>query len=137
MTRPSRRGGNAIEFALTFPVFVGLVLGIADYGYYFHLQAGLDNAVAGACREGAKVDPDNGSPVAVAEAELETRAGLFCDGACSTAVNDLRTGEFVVPDRTLECRISLEYEPLIGLVPHPELLTSVSYQRLEWQRSST
>ncbi len=137
MWKNLRRGGNAIEFALTLPVFVLVLMGLADYGYLFHLQAGLDNAVTAACREGAKVDPSFGDPQATAEAELDERAALFCEIGCSSTVNDLQTGPYVVPDRTLECRITRPYEPLIGFIPTPDILSSVSYQRLEWQRSSS
>ena len=40
MTRARRRrGANAIEFALTLPIFLALVLGTMDYGLIFMTQA--------------------------------------------------------------------------------------------------
>lgn len=133
--RKGRRGGNAIEFALTLPLYLAMVLGIADFGYLYHIQAGLDNAVASACREGAKIDPDLNDPVTVATAALNTRSAMFCAGQCSASVVDLNTGQWAPPDRTIQCSITRNYSPLIGFVPHPTTLSSVSFQRLEWQRN--
>ena len=139
--RPSpRRGANAIEFSLTLPAFLFLVMGIMDYGYLFSLQSGLDNAVSLACREGSKIDPGaGGDPRAIAQADLNMRAAYFCNGACSTlAVTDLNSGVWAIPNRTLKCEAVLPNPPSIaGFVPFPTTIRSVSYYRLEWQRSST
>lgn len=134
-TSNGRRGGNAIEFAMTLPFYLSLVLGLMDFGYLYHLQAGLDNSVATACREGAKIDPNDGSPTAVASAALASKSAIFCDGLCTPQVDDLSTGQWAVPDRTIKCSITRTYTPLIGFVPHPTTLSSVSFQRLEWQRN--
>jgi Flp pilus assembly pilin Flp len=134
-----RRGANAIEFALTLPVFVALVMGIIDYGYLFSLQSGLDAAVSLACREGSKIDPSMGNPIAVAQSELNARAAYFCNGLCSplTATN-LASGQWAIPNRTIECRAVMPNPPqLVGLVPYPTSIQSISYYRLEWQRPST
>lgn len=134
-----RRGANAIEFALTLPVFVALVMGIIDYGYLFSLQSGLDAAVSLACREGSKIDPSRANPIAVAQSELNTRSAYFCNGACSTlTATDLSTGQWAIPNRTIECRAVMPNPPqLVGLVPYPTSIQSISYYRLEWQRPST
>ncbi|MCB9686118.1 MAG: pilus assembly protein [Alphaproteobacteria bacterium] len=135
--RQQRRGANAIEFALTLPLYLLIVLGIMDFGYLYHIQAGLDNAAATSCREGAKIDPNDGDPVATASAFLTSRSALFCSGGCTMDVQDLNTGQWEPPDRTIKCGITRSYTPLIGLVPHPATLSSVSFQRLEWQRNPT
>src|SRR5688500_16118035 len=114
-TQRTRRGANAIEFALTFPVFLFIVLGLIDYGYLFAIQAGLDNAVALACREGAMTDPNVGSPKPVAEAVLASRSTMFCSGACTApTVTDMQTGAYVPPNRTLKCEIYRDMHPLSG-----------------------
>jgi Flp pilus assembly protein TadG len=135
LPRPSRRGANALEFALTLPIFLVLVFGLIDYGWLFSIQAGLDNAVSLACREGAMMDPRVGSPSAIASADLAARSAMFCNGACTLNVQDLRTGAYVPPNRTLLCSASLGFNPLIGLAPMPGTIDSVSYYRLEWQRN--
>ena len=35
MNRPSRRGAQAVEFALLSPVFVGLILSVCNWGLFF------------------------------------------------------------------------------------------------------
>jgi Flp pilus assembly protein TadG len=48
--RDSSRGGAAVEFALVLPIFLLLVMGALDYGYFFF----SDQVVAAAVREGAR-----------------------------------------------------------------------------------
>jgi Flp pilus assembly protein TadG len=139
--RGGRRAANAIEFALTFPLFLVIVLGLVDYGYLFAVQAGLDNAAALACREGAMTDPAVGSPSAVATAELTSRSAMFCAGACTQSVQDLQTGAYVPPNRTLRCEVTRNVDPITGFsgvgvlsAMYPNAIGSVSYYRLEWQR---
>ncbi len=136
--RGARRGANAIEFALTMPVFLALVLGIMDYGYLYSIQAGLDNAVSLACREGSKIDPGSGgNPQSVAQADLNARSAYFCNGACVAAVTNLSTGAWAIPNKTLRCAITRTgIQPLTGFVPYPTSLSSTSYYRLEWQRNA-
>lgn len=135
-----RRGANAIEFALTLPLFLFILFGLIEYGYLFAMQAGLDSAVALSCRTGAMVDPDNGSPVTDAEADFSKRGAIFCDGggACSYAASDLQEGAYAVPNRTLKCEGTRTMTELTGLLPdeiYPKTIRSVSYYRLEWQRN--
>ncbi|MBX2803398.1 MAG: pilus assembly protein [Myxococcales bacterium] len=130
--RRSRRGANAIEFGLTLPVFVGILLGLMDYGWLFANQAGIDNAASLACREGSMVDPVIGNPRTTATDEINTRAAPFCTSGpgCNVVVQDV----FAPPDRTLVCSITMNFSPLVGFVPVPGQITSTSYYRLEWQR---
>jgi hypothetical protein len=135
--RTSRRGGNAIEFALTLPLFLAVIVGLMDYGFLFAMQAGIDNAVSLACREGAMVDPGfqaNG-PKVTGEQQLDSRSALFCAGVNCTKSCD-ETGA-VAPNRTLKCQITRPITPLIGFLPasmYPTSIDSASFYRLEWQR---
>lgn len=135
--RKSRRGSNAIEFALTAPFFFYIVMGIVDYGYLFASQAGLDNAVSMGCREGAMMDGVTGpSPVAMAQTEITNRSAMFCPSGCSVQVFNRTTGAYASPNKTLECRITRNMSPLVGLVPYPATISSRSFYRLEWQRNN-
>lgn len=49
----SRRGSNAVEFALTMPLQVVLLAGIVDYGWFFHQQLVLHDAVRTGTRVGS------------------------------------------------------------------------------------
>lgn len=134
--RAERRGANAIEFAMTLPFFLMVVLGMMDYGYLFAMQSSLDNAVALSCREGAMIDWDDDSPITVAEDEFTARSTIVCAGApCDFDAEDLNGGDFAVPNRTLKCTGSRQMYPLTGFVPYPAAIESVSYYRQEWQRT--
>ncbi len=49
-TRRAERGLALVEFALTMPLFLVLLLGMLDYGYYFYVAVSATNAA----REGAR-----------------------------------------------------------------------------------
>jgi len=131
----ARRGANAVEFALTLPIFLMLVLGTMDYGLIFMTQAGLDSAVSIGCREGAMVDPLLGDPTIAAHDQVMALSSYWCtDTACDITVID--SGGPTAPTRTLSCRISRDTDAIIGFVPAPAELESISEYRLEWQRST-
>ena len=48
--RRRERGLALVEFALTIPLFLTLVLGVVEYGYYFYVAVSATNAA----REGAR-----------------------------------------------------------------------------------
>jgi TadE-like protein len=130
-----QRGANAIEFALTLPAFLALVLGAMEYGVIFMTQAGLDNAVSIGCREGAMVDPLIGDPVNAADNKVQELSAYWCsETACDIDIID--SGGATVPTRTLECRISRDTNPVLEFVPAPLTLSSTSQYRLEWQRAN-
>jgi uncharacterized membrane protein len=129
----ARRGANAIEFALTLPIFLAIVLGVMDYGYLFAVQAGLDNAVSLACREGALVDPKIGTPIAKATTEFAARSGMWCGPGCSFDASALTVGQYSYPNQALRCRVTRPIAPLSGFVPYPGSVESSSYYRVEWQ----
>jgi Flp pilus assembly protein TadG len=135
--RRQRRGANAIEFALTLPFYLMIVLGLVDYGFLFGMQAGIDNATSMACRAGAMQDPDRGSPTARAVTAFGGMGAMFCaGGACGPGlvVDDRATGDYEFPNRTLQCTTTRTMTPLVGFVPYPATINSVSFYRLEWQR---
>jgi len=133
--RRERRGANAIEFALTLPAFLAMILGSMEYGVIFMTQAGLDNAVSIGCREGAMIDPLIGSPVSTADAKVQELSAYWCaETACDIDITD--SGGGTVPARTLECRISRDTNPIIEFVPAPLTLSSTSQYRFEWQRAN-
>jgi Flp pilus assembly protein TadG len=58
------RGAVLIEFALVLPVFLLLLLGAIDWGWYFVLRETAVNAV----REGARIGSVQNSPAAATQA---------------------------------------------------------------------
>lgn len=45
-----QRGGALIEFAVTLPIFMMMLVGMLEYGYYFYVA----NSATAAAREGAR-----------------------------------------------------------------------------------
>lgn len=136
LARQSRRGANALEFALTLPTFLLLIFGLIEYGGYFASQAMVDSIVSIGCREGAMIDPLlEDVPSVIEERMLELVEGLpllDCDGRC--VITAAETG--VVPGRSLTCQVSVPYVGLTGWpVGLPEDVMAGSLMRYEWQRA--
>lgn len=139
LRRRPRRGAEALEFALVLPVFVLLLVGMADVAWLFYTESSLDAATNIGCRAGALIDPG------IAESNLSevqsttqdalvtamTEQGLpACADRCRAAVSVF--GE--TPGRTLNCQVTFAYEPLIGFALGDLNLTATQVVRMEWQR---
>lgn len=69
------RGGILIETALALPLLISLMLGLVEFGYYYH----VNNVIGGAARNGARAGiPWNSklSDITTAVAEVMTASGL-------------------------------------------------------------
>lgn len=129
-----RRGANAIEFALTLPLFMAITMGMIEFGWYFSRVALVNTAIMDGCREGGLVDEDESDPVPVAEGRMDdilASGGLSC-----TACNASLVG--VNPNRVIQCDASIDYNGLTGwftaLGIMPNTITGRTQVRLEWQR---
>ena len=134
MQRDDRRGANAIEFALTFPVFIMILMGFIDFGGYFSGLSIADNIAAQTCRDVALLDPLVEDVELVAEehmmARVEDMPFVSCGGACMIEA----TIEGAPPSAHLVCRITLDTQSLTGMTPIPDSVNSASMARMEWQR---
>ena len=143
MTRSKhRRGANALEFALIFPIFWLLLGGAADLGWLFYHQSILDAATVVGCRAGAIVDPGwNETDMANVEQAandamihvLDAYPGTYCDphhDDCYLSVTPTGTA----PGRSLICRVERDFTPIIGVAARPVRLHSAIAVRMEWQR---
>lgn len=142
--RRKRRGANAIEFALTLPIFLTVTFGMMEYGWYFAKQAQVNGALAQACRDGSIIDPINPpshlggcSGDACITDEVEALLVARINGAnlscadCSASVSGL------APERVVNCRAEVDYLDITGLLPVlPDKIITESQVRLEWQRVS-
>ena len=132
--RTERRGANAIEFALTFPVFIALMFGLIDFGAYFAGLAITDSITSQSCRSGALLDPLVEAPEAAAEEEMrnlvESMPFIQCNEGCSLEA----TIEGAAPSSHLVCKATVETQILTGMTPVPDLIGSSSMTRMEWQR---
>jgi hypothetical protein len=83
--RDPSTGGAAVEFALVLPIFMLLVMGALDYGYFFF----TDQVVAGAAREGARAGSMDTPANAVTAAKNAAYAYMKGNGIdCDTKTND-------------------------------------------------
>ena len=128
----SRRGANAIEFALVLPVMVALMGGIIEYGWYFHREVVLEGVVQDVTRVAATTPTtDQRSPQKVAEDELVARLdALGYEGPVNLSVQV--TGHY--PDARLDVGVALPNESLLGFTSYvPKQLVSTASMRLEDQ----
>jgi len=130
-----RRGGTAIEFALTLPVFLTLIFGMIDYGLYFAGQATLDSVTGANCRSGAELDPMIFDVPTETENNLETVLNTLplitcAGGGCSVSAQLDGTA----PAQLLFCEATAGFQSLTGFTPVPQSIRSTSVQRMEWQR---
>lgn len=129
--RADRRGTNMVEFALTLPIFLFILFGLFDYGWFFLNKAMADIAVTRGCRAGAITDTLDGDPAEEAEEVMVDWMDLVvdgCQGGCSAAVS----GD--VPTRIIQCTVVVPHAAMVGLMPVPEVVRSETIARLEWQR---
>lgn len=134
--RRQRRGANALEFALTLPIFFSFFSGIIDCGWLFFQQSALDSAVHEGCRRGATLDPGvNNINLYTLQSTTDTaitsamsQAGVACVD-CGVEIRQL----YSYPATSLRCAVSNTFTPLIGVMP-VNTLTSVAVVRMEIQR---
>ncbi len=110
--RKQSRGVVAIEFALLLPVFLLLVLGMIDYGWYFFCDLSVSNAAREGARAGTTVPSgDSQKAKATVLAYLQS-AGL------APQPTDVSVTIGAVPT-SVTVDVSMHFKPLVGFVPLP------------------
>jgi hypothetical protein len=136
--RNTDRGGAAVEFAMLLPLFLMLIFAMLEYSWVMLSQASLGSAARDGCRHGAVVAPWNGpgSDGSIAEAQDVIDARLEAFGvSCASAACEISVEiEGERPDQVLTCRIARDYQPIIGLLPTPDQLSTTASTWLEYPR---
>ncbi|MEZ4321456.1 MAG: pilus assembly protein [Myxococcota bacterium] len=130
MARPhsrTRRGGNAVEFALTLPIYVAILSGVVDFGWYFNQRMVVTMAGRDAARAASLV-PLGGN--VETEGEAQGNASLQASGLSGTVDCTLAGTS---PDQEVSCSVTVPFVPLIGLAPNPNDLLSRITMRMEEQ----
>lgn len=125
--RRARRGNNALEFALTLPIFGAFLTGVVDYGWYFN----QDMAAAMVVRDAARAASLAPLGVDVASAgEQQGDASMLVAGLEGTTTCVLSGSK---TDQEVSCQITAVFEPFLGLVPLPSRLEASVTMRMEEQ----
>lgn len=147
--RRNRRGGNAIEVALTMPVFLAAIFGLMDYAWYFYNEAMTIEATRQGCRIGSVV-PGSNTPTPEQTAynyingELQalgitqgSTSGNTASSFSTTGGEKINvyidpplTGTSVVP-HMIQCDSYITFRPLVGFVPTPDFVLSSATFQLE------
>jgi hypothetical protein len=118
---PRRRqhGGAAVEFALVLPVFVAVLFGMVDYGWYFYQKFTLASAIREGTRYGAtfKEGGTAGDPYLKGLQEAKDRCDLGSVPSASVAWS----GGYLdaAPYRKVKIHGEFVFKPLVGLVKMP------------------
>jgi Flp pilus assembly protein TadG len=118
ITRRNQHGGAAVEFALVLPVFVAVLFGMVDYGWYFYQKFTLASAIREGVRLGATYKEGGATDPATAAL---TEAGLRCDAGSVPKTAVAWTSGYVdaAPVRKVWIEGQYTFKPLVGLVPMP------------------
>lgn len=129
----ARRGGSAIEFALTLPVLLVMFGGVIEYGWFFFHQQAVLSAIRDGTRFGVTISQDEDP-----DYEAEVRAKEVLEGfslPCEDEADCQVEATFLVDDYDfLRLDIAYAYEPLMGgLLPTPEFVRASFTMALEDQ----
>ena len=141
-TRRSRRGSNAVEFALCMPIWVALVAAIMEFAWVYFQASSLNAATNIGCRAGSLIDPGENDVNLETLNTVATEAmknvlmnnSLNNDDCSSCVVTVSTTGD--PPERTLVCEASRQVHPLIGMFVDTKTMTATQIARLEAQRAA-
>lgn len=123
----SRRGANAVEFALILPILLALITGIMDYGYSYAVRTVANTAARAGARAGALTpqdeDPDTAATDAAAAKWISVGMPL------TPTMVAFRTG---TPE-VMVVRMRVDLTTLVGLVLGPSTVEVTAVQRMEDQ----
>jgi hypothetical protein len=130
-----------IEFALILPVFVLLLFGIFENGWYVYQTWAVHSATAEGCRKGSFVHPKGvgyDSPVYVASWNMKDQmamVGLDCETDSTLECQFYAELVGTTPLESLVCGTTIRYKQITGLIPGvPTHVESNTTALLEMQR---
>jgi Flp pilus assembly protein TadG len=112
----TRRGNQAIEFALVMPVLLAVVAGTIDWGFFWHAKFHLVNSVHVGARSAAVTGADD-DPLGVATSVAST---TFDESGLSLMQPVFTSGhQGADPDIMVWVTAVATFEPFIGFIPTP------------------
>lgn len=136
--RISRRGSNAIEFALLAPLYTAFMMGIIDYSWMVYQTSSVTAATQTACRSASMLDPgQNETQIAAVYTAANTRmkSNLIANGLpCASGCTQVTAAVGTYPNRAIRCDLRMPFQTLTGFSPAPTTVHSRAVVRLEYQR---
>lgn len=126
----SRRGSNAVEFALILPILITLLAGIVEWGWTLNQQMMVVQAAREGARAGVSTPRDDDPETAAQARVVQSLNDMGLNGSAATVTVSI-VGAY--PDELLQVNLALPHEPIIGLVPIPVDLKAALTMRLEEQ----
>jgi Flp pilus assembly protein TadG len=125
--RDRQGGGAAVEFALIMPLFLAVVCGMIDYGWYFYQRYALAAAIRDGIRNGLSVlstatPPNDSWSTAKARAiAVLIQSNTIPTPSTSITWGPTAGGQYTgaVPNKALTLSAQYTFVPLIGFVPLP------------------
>jgi Flp pilus assembly protein TadG len=118
--RRNQRGAAAVEFALVLPLFVTLVFGIIDYGFYFNDSVSTRNGVREAARQGVVSNFSNcgGSGTSLDKLRCQTKQNVGTLTGVATAKVYVPGGTWTKGAPLVVCA-KVTGSGVVGFVPTP------------------
>lgn len=121
--RRVRRGSELVEFALIFPIFMFLFIGVMEYSWFFYQRGVVVDAARVGCQAAtqlhAEADPARSEDYATVASdtirlELANKGGIDCDGlySCLIELEDFSEPPNFPP--RLVCRVEVDFISLTG-----------------------
>lgn len=126
----SRRGSNAVEFALILPILITLLAGIVEWGWTLNQQMMVVQAAREGARAGVSTPRDDDPETAAQARVVQSLNDMGLNGSAATVTVSI-VGAY--PDELLQVNLALPHQPIIGLVPIPVDLKAALTMRLEEQ----
>lgn len=135
--RTARRGVAAIEFALTLPFMLLILMGIVELSLLQSRMYVISRAARDACRigsgvlEGPDPDGDDIKAAAIAHAqEVLANASVDCGGGCDVSAVWYDEGGWMM----LKVQVGVPYTPYTGLLPMIPNITRGEFTMLTQQQ---
>ncbi len=123
-----RRGSISVEFAVTLPIVLLLLIGVLEWGRMLAREVAVVTVARDAAHAGALTrKTDDPTRIARLQAEDGLRAAGF-----NPAVATVEARSFPNPAGTmLELRVTVPFSPLFGLLPVTNQLHAITTIRME------
>lgn len=117
------------------PVFLAIVLGMMEFSWAFFVRTAVITAVSDGCRAGAVVHPEDDWETEAEDHmnDVLQQYNINCEDE-SVTCDSIVTSSGDSPQESLDCRLELNYEPLIGYVPVPTEVAAEAKILFELQR---